>query len=281
MTALARPLTLESTMREVLKSVATRILATVGAYPTKMTGKGDVQNLIRRLHPVLPVVPLVRLGPNSDGGYLVPDDLDGIEACFSPGVSAVSGFEKDCADLGMRVFLADGSIEKPSTTHEFFSFVRRHVGATTSAEFMTMDEWVHESMTSVTAEIILQMDIEGCEYETILTMSPALLSRTRILVAEFHYLDLLWSEPFFKLASKAFEKLLETHACVHIHPNNCCELVRLKGVDIPPTAEFTFLRSDRVGDSSHAASFPHPLDVDNTARPHRSLPACWFEMTSE
>lgn len=36
---------------------------------------------------------LIRLGPNGDGGYLVPDDLTGIEACFSPGVCATSEFE--------------------------------------------------------------------------------------------------------------------------------------------------------------------------------------------
>ena len=29
---------------------------------------------------------LVRLGGNNDGGYLLPNDLEGITACFSPGV---------------------------------------------------------------------------------------------------------------------------------------------------------------------------------------------------
>ena len=29
---------------------------------------------------------LIRLGSNNDGGYLVPNDLKGISACFSPGV---------------------------------------------------------------------------------------------------------------------------------------------------------------------------------------------------
>lgn len=32
-------------------------------------------------------VPLVRIGGDWDGAYLVPDDLAGVAACFSPGVN--------------------------------------------------------------------------------------------------------------------------------------------------------------------------------------------------
>ena len=86
--------------------------------------------------------PLIRLGPDSDGGYLVPDDLAGIKACFSPGVAQVSGFERDCANLGMQVFLADRSVENPPESHRLFEFTNKFVGVTTSEEFMTLDHWV-------------------------------------------------------------------------------------------------------------------------------------------
>lgn len=130
---------------------------------------------------------------------------------------------------------------------------------------------MNDSRSLVTAEIIVQMDIEGYDYETILSMSPTLLSRTRTRVVEFHYVDLLWSRPFFNQASRAFGKLLGTHTCVHIHPNNGCNFVQLRGLVIPPTAEFTFLRKDRVGNGSYAASFPHLLDFDNTGSPRRRI----------
>lgn len=38
---------------------------------------------------------LIRIGGALDGAYLVPDDLDGIEACFSPGVSNRKDFEDE------------------------------------------------------------------------------------------------------------------------------------------------------------------------------------------
>jgi hypothetical protein len=38
-------------------------------------------------------VPLIRLGADGDGGYLVPDDLEDVAACFSPGVDDRASFE--------------------------------------------------------------------------------------------------------------------------------------------------------------------------------------------
>ena len=42
---------------------------------------------------------LIRLGGRGDGAYLLPDDLENIEACFSPGVSYSKFFEDDLTNL--------------------------------------------------------------------------------------------------------------------------------------------------------------------------------------
>src|SRR4051794_36195573 len=49
-------------------------------------------DLIQALRPWITEHPLIRLGGEHDGGYLLPDDLDGIVACFSPGVSDEASF---------------------------------------------------------------------------------------------------------------------------------------------------------------------------------------------
>lgn len=244
-------------------------------FPTTLTDKGTLQSLVRKLFPISPGKELIRLGPEGDGGYLVPDDLAGIEACFSPGVGLISGFEKDCAALGMKVFLADRSIEQPTESHDLFYFTKKYIGATTSDEFMTVDDWVTSSLPGSNADLILQIDIEGYEYETFLSMSDTLIRRFRIIVAEFHYLEQLWNWPFFRLASRTFEKVLQTHTCIHIHPNNNKSLLNKGGLSIPPVAEFTFFRNDRICNPSYANVFPHPLDFDNTNYPHFPLPKCW------
>ncbi len=264
-------------MNQFLRSVAVEILALGRAYPTSLTDKKSLQALVRKLSPTLRGGDLIRLGPKGDGGYLVPDDLAGVEACFSPGAGLIAEFEKECAELGMKVFLADASVDKPAASHPLFHFTKKHVGAITNDSFMTVDDWVTSSLPGSATDLMLQIDIEGYEYETFLSISDSLMRRFRIIVAEFHNLDGLWNQPFFRLASRGFEKILQTHTCVHIHPNNCCGAMNKAGIIIPRVAEFTFLRNDRLRQPTCALVFPHPLDFDNTSNPPLALPACWYK----
>ena len=263
-------------IKQRLYSYLIRALDPVGAFPIRMTEKKDIESLLDRLHPAMPEKPLIRLGPKGDGGYLVPDDLIGIPACFSPGVNFVSGFEKDCAELGMDVYMADASVDRPADIHPRFHFEKKFVGVTTNETFMTMDNWVDGTSVDPSADLLLQIDIEGFEYEVFLAASDDLMNRFRIIVVEFHQLTQLWDRSFFRLASRAFDKLLQTHVCVHIHPNNCCGTLKKKGLEIAPVTEFTFLRRDRLRMASLANTFPHPLDADNTKNETLVLPKCWY-----
>ena len=266
--------------RATMQQVAVSILTPADVYPTASVDPASLRSLLASFAPMQTDKSLIRLGAAGDGGYLVPNDLDGIEACFSPGVSTTSAFERACADRGMRIFLADKTVNGPAEAHALFHFTRKHVGAAAASDVMTMAEWVHQTVDESTSDLLLQMDIEGAEYETLLAIPDELLRRFRIAVFEFHWLDHLWSKPFFNLASAAFRKLLNTHVCVHIHPNNCCGSLKRGGVEMPRVAEFTFLRKDRVGTSARATTFPHPLDADNTGNPPLLLPACWTAESS-
>lgn len=259
----------------LLKRIARKILESDQRMVTAQTSVHDVQKLITAMRPCASGHELVRMGPDGDGGYLVPDDLSGISACFSPGVCSVSDFEKSCAELGMQVFMADKSVEGPASSHEKFHFIKKFVGSFSTTDFITMDEWVASSNLAPDSDLLLQMDIEGFEYETLLNVSDHLMRRFRVIVIEFHSLDALWNQGFFRLASRAVEKLLQTHACVHVHPNNCRGAVVKSGISIPPVMEFTFLRKDRLKPSSQKLVFPHPLDFDNTPNPTLTLPCCW------
>jgi len=262
-----------------LRTLLTRTLALFDGYPTQLTNRAAIQSLMDRLAPLACASKLIRLGPAGDGGYLLPDDLDGVEACFSPGVSSLSGFESACAQRGMKVFLADRSVESPAETHALFHFTRKHVGVTSDREFMTIDDWVQACLPGSRADLLLQIDTEGYEYETFLGMSDALARRFRIIAAEFHELDQLWNQPFFRLASRAFDKILQTHSCVHIHPNNCAGTIDKDGLVIPVAAEFTFLRRDRIIDAWYASEFPHPLDRDNCQGRRLALAKCWHRLS--
>lgn len=248
-------------------------------YPAVLTDPRRIENLIQHLHPVTVDKPLIRLGPPGDGGYLVPNDLSAISTCFSPGVNTISGFELDCAKLGIETFMADKSVNGPAATSPFFRFIKKNIGPVANDNDLTLDSWVTQSLPNDgKSDLMLQMDIEGCEYEVLFSASQEVLKRFRIMVVEFHGLHLLWDSSFFALAQTVFNKLLQSHTCVHIHPNNAGALaaVTLRGIKIPRLMEFTFYRRDRFVSSGPQTTFPHELDHDCTRNSSLVLPECWY-----
>jgi len=243
-------------MPNLIKNIRLNSFGIAGKFVTDMTSSDDLHQLIKNLHPVETSKQLLRFGAPNDGGYLIPDDLEGISSCFSPGVAEVSDFENDCAKRGMNVFLADYSVENAARDNSRFHFTKKYIGVTTNDKFMTLDDWVNQHSGHSGQELMLQIDIEGFEYEVFLAASPSLMSKFRIIVAD---------------------KILETHHCVHLHPNNVRGSVRRAGIEIPINMEFTFLRKDRAETVSPRSQFPHPLDTDNvSAQRHLPLPKCWY-----
>lgn len=268
-------------MKNKIKKVVVSQLAKKGILLTKATNKVKVTNLIKSLYPFQIQTKLIRLGAKGDGGYLVPDDLDGIEAVFSPGVDKMSEFEQDCLKYGMKAYMADKSVDKPNLniSEDKYDFIKKHVGCTNNDELITMDNWVNSNIPSDKTELLLQMDIEGGEYNSLINMSDSLMKRFRIMVIEFHELQDFWNPHFFNLSQAVFNKILQTHFCVHIHPNNCCGIHSRLGVEIPRVAEFTFIRKDRVEIKNFQKNFPHELDYDNTNNKTIPLPSNWYKST--
>jgi hypothetical protein len=261
------------------KPIRDALLRAVGAlrlHAVKRIERERLAGLIESLHPIGCGIELVRIGPDGDGGYLVPDDLDGIRYGFSPGVSSQSGFESELAARGIEFFLADFSIERLPIDHPALHFDKKFIGCLNDDRYMTLDEWKTERLPDDAGDLILQMDIEGAEFEALMGLSMQLQSQFRIMVIEFHYLHQLWNKPWFLLVARAFEKLLKTHSVVHIHPNNCCGSFKSRGLELPRVAEFTLLRNDRLRERSLCTSFPHPLDRDNTRKKTLVLPGCWY-----
>jgi hypothetical protein len=266
-------------MKKLIKLIIDNYLIKKNQVRLTIEKKENILNLIKRLNPHKTNRDLIRIGPNDDGGYLVPNDLEDIEACFSPGVYEITKFEYDCYNMGMKLFLADKSIEMPTINipEDGFDFISKFIGSTDNDDFITLDTWVEESLLSRERDLILQMDIEGWEYLAIINASNDLLKRFRIIVIEFHDLHKLWNPAFFNIANQVFSKLLESHTCVHIHPNNDSVISDFNGILIPPLAEFTFYRNDRITSKSKEKNYPNSLDFRNVKNnPDIELPAVWY-----
>lgn len=252
------------------------VIAELGLFASRQTKTTAILDLIRKLRPVDCGVELIRVGSAADGGYLIPDDLEGIEYCFSPGVGNLSEFENELANRGVRCFLADYSVDSPAAIRPEFVFDKKFLGASDRDNFFTLATWKEKYLKDYAGDLLLQMDIEGSEYEVILNTPDALLRQFRILVIEFHALDKLFDPFAFGLLTSCFEKILNSFYVVHIHPNNAGETVKKKTIEIPEVMEFTFLNKKRVSQIAAQVTFPHKLDADSSPGEHLVLPKCWY-----
>jgi hypothetical protein len=241
----------------------------------------DVVKLIDRLKPVAISKPLIRLGSECDGGYLVPDDLEGISAAISPGVSTEIGFDITAAEYGIEVYMADASVSGPPIQNPRFHFHKKFVDVFDDENNIRLDSLFASINPKHSGDLILQMDIEGAEYKVLLDASDDALKGFRIMVIEFHHLDRMFTDFSFNIINATFQKLLRFHHVVHIHPNNVCRSIVRGDVEIPPVMEFTFYRKDRAvlaknKNQNQEQDFPHFLDRDNLSHmPTVVLPKCW------
>jgi hypothetical protein len=235
-----------------------------------------LEAFFKAVHPVTTNHRLIRIGGDADGGYLIPDDLAGIQNCFSPGVSDVADFELALAERGIRCLLADYSVNQPPVEHSKFHFEKKFLGIDNDEIFTTLESWIERNNPD-SSDMILQMDIEGAEYGVISDTSHATLGRFRILVIEFHELSTLLDRQGYELINNSFRKLLRQFDIVHAHTNNYAKSSVYKTFEIPPVIEFTFLRKDRISTRQPTTVFPHPLDHKNVPdRPDIVLPKCWY-----
>ena len=245
-------------MRKTLKNAANRR----GLVVSRQVELERQRELLDAISPVETEHPLIRIGGAADGGYLIPDDLDGIAACFSPGVSDQSSFEEDLLARGIRCYQLDASVERsPVEAHPLVEFDRKFLGPTTEGDFITLADWVGEKQ--VPGDLLLQMDIEGAEWLVLASTADTMLKRFRIICVEFHGLEHIF-EPFaFDVMEKVLLKLARQFEIVHIHPNNWCDVAAVsKRYRVPGVMEYTVLRKDRVKRRRGIAKLPHPLDED-------------------
>lgn len=255
------------------------------AGPPRPVSYDDLEPVWRFLKPKSSATPLIRLGDDVDGSYLVPDDLEGIAACFSPGANKIKHFEDVLTDqYGIQAHMCDFSC----TAEDFATplregmqtFAKKWLDVERGEDNLALEDWVHEH--DVPGDLLLQIDIEGAEYRNLLAVPDETLARFRVVVMELHGLGkMLDAAVLAGVLGPFFEKLGRHFTTVHAHPNNCCGEFQVPGTDIrvPHVLELTLVRHDHFRPGAAAVALPHPLDVSRNVprRPPLFLSEAWCD----
>lgn len=262
-----------------LVSIAKSVFGVFGFSIQKSVPRYQMVRLVNRLRPESLPNGKARFGPHADGGYVLPAAWRPA-FLFSPGVADEVGFELDLANrFGITCYLADASVESPPQSHPLFVFEKKFVGTASQSDFMTLDSWVHRSVGGRTGGL-LQMDIEGYEYETIISSSSETLRQFDCIVIELHDFDMIATRSGLILMSHFLDSLREFKV-VSIHANNAGRLSKFGSLPIPSTLELTFVRSAAFPASQLQSNWDDELGVTNVAGRGISLDQIWGEVESD
>lgn len=206
----------------------------------------------------------------SDGGYVLLDDLLQDQVVISCGIGGDVSFDLELAELGLHVWQFDHSVQGPPVHHDNFHFHPHGIAAYNSTE---------ENMRSLgsilekTGEksVILKMDIEDAEWDALDGLTINELDKIDMIAIEFHYLDRIGSMEGRKKIDGILRLLSRRHFIYHVHANNGMGAASIGHLQVPRLLEVSYVRSKLVARSQNKTVYPSRLDPPNVSGPELPL----------
>jgi hypothetical protein len=162
----------------------------------------------------------ILLGEKSDGCYVLLDDFENIKYAYSFGISTNIQFDKALADRGIDVFMYDHTINSLPYYNPKFHW--KKIGLCGIGKqyrnMKNLEELIAENGHINEKNMILKMDIEHWEFESIIDLKEDTLNQFKYILVEYHFKD----ENEFKsdnLYYNVLKKISKTHQSYYARCN--------------------------------------------------------------
>jgi hypothetical protein len=230
-----------------------------------MTKQSEILSLLNLLTPYDPEMKKIRVGSMGDGGYVLPDDLDGIDNVLSIGIGEEDSFDYYFAKNNIPVFQYDHTVDSAKNKCQYYFFNKIALSKSDGEGSRSLSTMIDLHGFHSSNNGILKFDIEGAEWECFSDINSDLLKHFRIIVCELHGISSVVNSEHRLVVRKTLEILLSNHSLVHLHANNCCGIHLLEGIPVPAVVELTLLRNDRSSFTLSKDPIPGALDFPNMA----------------
>ena len=198
----------------------------------------------------------IRIGKNYDGGYILAKELlENCECVYSLGVGNECSFDYQLAEMGLKIYMYDGSVENPPVSNKNFIFNKKYINHNNFVEELIKNNHFNNK------NMIAQIDIEGNEYEFFKNLDEEVLLKFSQICVEFHELHFQYLKN-----NDWINKILNNFYIFHMHGNN----IGMDGregrgyigtyVDgFPNVLEVSFVRKDLVTQQTVIDNTSYPL----------------------
>lgn len=216
--------------------------------------KDEVKTLIENIKPYSIPFSMQRYGnPRRDGGYgLIRKFVEECDCVYSYGLGDVPEqniFDMQMAELGKKVYLFDEKAEKPFIEHENIIYQKCYIDSSNAYEIIKKNN--HEQYKN----ILLQIDIEGSEYELFNNVDQKYFDHMSHICIEFH--DLIKPSPE---KIQTILNLNKLYYIYHIHANNHDKEFDKEFGVLPKTLEISYIRKDLIDFKPYLCKIPRPIN---------------------
>ena len=206
-----------------------------------------------------------RVGRDYDGGYVMLDDFQGkeIDAAYSFGIRDDVSWDASIAKLGIDVFMYDHKINRLPKHHPKFHYFKTGLtGHKKGANLKTLGQLLVENGHSKCQNLLMKMDIEGCEWDVLEETTTEAISQFSQIVIELHGLSKAVFTQDHLSVVKVLQKINQTHQCIHVHANGSSLPLWIGDHVLPDLLEVTYIRRTDVKGKlmMNTRQFPTELD---------------------
>ena len=221
--------------------------------------------------------PKIRIGPNTDGGYIFVDDISAHQTVISYGLGTEYRFEIEMAKRGHDVYMFDHTIEPIQAENKKLHFFQEGVagGTDISQNLFSIQDHLHRHQIRGD-RLILKMDVEGAELDALEAVPDDTLDRIEQIVFEVHWLNNLDDLAFRDRFRRIFRRLNSAFTLFHVHGNNfdgSNGLAIVSGIPVSTMLELSYVRSASVHRLPSQTLYPTALDYPNVQGKDKLL---WF-----
>ena len=162
-----------------------------GDYEKCLLNNPDSQNCIYHLIAPKKVIGKERIliGDKADGSYVLLNDFKNIRIAYSFGIQKLVQFDKGLADRGIDVYMYDHTIDNLPYNNPKFHWEKLGIAGKNNVnnQLKTLEQLMIKNGHSSETNMILKMDIENNEWDSLKDVPENVLKQFKYIVIEYHF----------------------------------------------------------------------------------------------
>jgi len=146
----------------------------------------------------------ILIGKKSDGSYVLLDDFENIKFAYSFGIFKNIQFDYELAKRGIDVYMYDHTINRLPYNNPKFHWSKIGICGNNdrTQNLKTLEELIKENGHISEKNMILKIDVEGWEWNSLNDLNEDILKQFKYIVIEYHFLESSKEELYYNVIKK-------------------------------------------------------------------------------